>query len=57
MAALEEVQLSKISEITRRAFLQFLHPNHTQSPVAAICSALFRASVARLFGKLPLSKK
>jgi hypothetical protein len=67
VAALEEVRLSKISEITRpgfveicrprRAFLQFLHPNHAQSPLACVCSALFLAAVSWLFGKLLLSKK
>jgi hypothetical protein len=47
-AAIEEVVLSKIYEITRpgfvvivsarRAFLQFLHHDHTQSPLAGCCS-------------------
>jgi hypothetical protein len=55
---MEEVALSKIYENTRldfvvitsprRAFLQFLHHNHTPSPLAGFCSALFRASVSRV---------
>jgi hypothetical protein len=49
-AAIEEVVLSKTYEITRpgcvviisarRAFLQFLHHDHTQSPLAGFCSGL-----------------
>jgi hypothetical protein len=50
VAAIEEVVLSKTCEITRpgcvviisarRAFLQFLHHDHTQPPLAGFCGAL-----------------
>jgi hypothetical protein len=33
----------------RRAFLQFLHHNHTPSPFAGLCIALFRATVSWYF--------
>jgi hypothetical protein len=59
VAAIEEVRLSKTSENTRldcvvitrprRASLQFLHPNHAQSPLAGFCGAPFRAIVSRVF--------
>jgi hypothetical protein len=59
VAAMEEVALSKTYENTRpdvvviirprRAFLQFLHHNHTPSPLAGLCSAQFRATVSRCF--------
>lgn len=63
---MEEVALSKIYEIPRlgfvaiisprRAFLQFLHHNHTPSPLAGLCGAQFRATVSRYFELLLLSK-
>jgi hypothetical protein len=50
VAAIEEVVLSKTCEIThpgfvviisaRRAFFQFLHHDHTQSPFAGFCGGL-----------------
>jgi hypothetical protein len=53
---LNGIALSKIYENTRpdfvaltsprRAFLQFLHPNPIQSPLAGFCSALFCATVS-----------
>jgi hypothetical protein len=59
IAELEEVQLSKTYEITRpgfaviikprRAFLQFLQLNHTQSPLAGLCSPLLRAMASRIY--------
>jgi hypothetical protein len=59
VAAMEEVALSKTSEIPRlvfvvitrprRAFLQFLHHNHTPSPLAGFCSVRFHATVLRRF--------
>jgi hypothetical protein len=57
VAALEELALSKTSEIPRldfvvitrprRAFLQFLHPKYAQSPLAGFCGAQFCAAVSR----------
>jgi hypothetical protein len=67
MAALEELALSKTSEIPRLgvvvitrprcAFLQFLHPKYAQPPLAGLCSALFRATLSQFFEVLLLSKK
>ena len=67
IAALEELALSKTSEIPRlvcvaitrprRAFLQFLHPKYAQSPLAGVCSALFCATVSRFFcNVIPIKK-
>jgi hypothetical protein len=57
-AAVEEVALSKIYENTRlifaviirprRAFLQFLHHNHIQPPLADFDGASFRASLVKI---------
>jgi hypothetical protein len=64
---LNGVALSKIYEITRpdfvefksprRAFLQFLHPNPIQSPLAGLYSVPLCAAVSRFFETLLLSKK
>jgi hypothetical protein len=56
---LNGVALSKIYEITQvnRAFLQFLHPNPIQSPLAGFCSVQFRATVSRFSDECLLSKK
>jgi hypothetical protein len=64
---LNGIALSKIYENTRpdfaefksprRAFLQFLHPNPIQSPLAGFCSAPFCAVVSRFFYRGLLSKK
>jgi hypothetical protein len=60
VAAMEEVALSKTYENTRpdfvertkprRAFLQFLHHNHTPSPLAGLCGVLFCSMVSRFAG-------
>jgi hypothetical protein len=64
---LHGIALSKIYEITRpvfveftsprRAFLQFLHPNPMQSPLAEFFRALLRATVSLFFDTCLLSKK
>jgi hypothetical protein len=56
---MEEVALPKTYENTRpdcvvitrprRAFLQFLHHNHTPSPLAGLRNSLFHVTVSRVF--------
>jgi hypothetical protein len=58
---LNGIALSKIYEITRpdfvalisprRAFLQFLHPNPIQSPLAGFCGTPFCGMVSRFFAE------
>jgi hypothetical protein len=54
---MEEIALPKLTkahapvsghpELVGRAFLQFLHHNHTPSPLAGLRSAPLRAQIAR----------